>query len=100
MTTDIKVLEEACGHITKYKPKLGNRIGIMYEAAKSYLALLKGGHETDVIAPREPTDDMEVSGMEASVLGRASVDDPSYVNSIYKAMITASQEKKTNETKI
>ncbi len=27
--------------------------GIVYKAADAYLALLKGGHETDVIVPRE-----------------------------------------------
>lgn len=36
-----------------------------------------------------PTEDMEIAGMEASVLGRPSVDDPAYVLSIYKAMIEA-----------
>lgn len=44
-------------------------------------------YESMVNAP--PTIDMITSGMEASVLGSASADDPAYVLSIWNAMVSA-----------
>lgn len=41
------------------------------------------------LVPVEASDDAQVAGMEASVLGRASVDDSAYVLSIYTAMLAA-----------
>lgn len=48
-----------------------------------------GAPEGYTIVPIEPTLEMEIAGMEASVMGRASIDDPTYVLSIYRAMIQA-----------
>lgn len=45
--------------------------------------------EGEIESLHMPTEDMEIAGMEASVLGRPSVDDPAYVLSIYKAMTAA-----------
>lgn len=44
--------------------------------------------------PVIPTDDMDIAGIEASLLGRASVDDETYVRSIYKAMLDAAPNTK------
>lgn len=44
-----------------------------------------------VSVPVTPTEDMIIAGMEASVLGRPSVDDESYVLSIWHAMLGAAQ---------
>lgn len=47
--------------------------------------------------PREPTEAMTEVGMEKSVLGRASVDDDSYVLSIWRAMYDAAIPEKPSE---
>lgn len=46
------------------------------------------------LLPKTPDIHMEIAGMEASLLGRASVDDSRYVNSIYQAMYAAAPEVK------
>lgn len=43
-----------------------------------------------VIVPKVPTEEMELAGMEASVIRRPSIDDPAYVLSIYNAMLSTS----------
>lgn len=44
------------------------------------------------LVPVEPTVDMDIAGMEQSVQGRPSVDDESYVRSIWGAMIAAAPD--------
>jgi hypothetical protein len=46
------------------------------------------------LLPEVPTQEMEIDGIEASLLGRPSVDDSTYVNSIYQAMYAAAPDVK------
>ena len=41
-----------------------------------------------VLVPAEPNIDMEISMIEASLLGRSSIDDPAYVRNIYAAALS------------
>jgi len=97
---EIKALEEALA----YKPIAGKEVNcgmsveylsslvVMAKATASYLELLKGEHETDVIVPREPTGEMKLLG--ARSIGRTMTETNHTVRSkaCYVAMITASQE--------
>lgn len=60
------------------------------EAADAIEALSRPGWQ---LVPIEPTVDMDVDGIEASLLGRPSIDDPTYVHSIYRAMLCAAPSK-------
>src|SRR5699024_4131126 len=61
------------------------------EFARALLA--RYGHPAEPegwqLVPKEPTEEMLVDAMEASLLGRPSADDDSYVRSIVKALCAA-----------
>ena len=48
--------------------------------------------------PVEPSEDMFIDGMEASCVARPSVDDDSYVRSIWKAMLAAAPQPPKEQT--
>ena len=45
-----------------------------------------------VAVPAMPTEDMFIDGMEASCVARPSIDDDSYVRSIWNAMLAAAPQ--------
>ena len=52
------------------------------------------------LVPVTPDINMEIGGIEASLLGRATIDDATYVNSIYSAMISAQDYYKQAEIEL
>lgn len=60
--------------------------GIKFALARTAPVVAEGF----VIVPKVLTEEMELAGMEASVIRRPSIDDPAYVLSIYNAMLSAS----------
>lgn len=48
--------------------------------------------------PAEPTEDMFIDGMEASCVARPSIDDDSYVRSIWNAMLAAAPQPPKEQT--